>query len=79
MLKVLGFRERIHRKAHRNRPLRVREKQGNTTKSKTRARVEHVFGIQRMTAGDLLLRCVGLDRARAKIGLRNLAYNMRSS
>ncbi|MDZ7814497.1 MAG: hypothetical protein U5N86_00400 [Planctomycetota bacterium] len=30
-----------------------------------------------MTAGNLLLRCVGLDRARAKIGLRNLAHNMR--
>jgi len=50
-----------------------REKLGNRTKSKVRARVEHVFGMQKMTAGDLILRCIGLDRARAKIGLRNLA------
>lgn len=32
------------RKASRNRPLTPRQEEANTTKSKTRARVEHVFG-----------------------------------
>lgn len=76
MLEILGFRERIHRKAHRNRPLSEREKQGNKTKSRTRARVEHVFGVQLKQAGSLLMRCIGILRAEAQIGLRNIAYNM---
>lgn len=32
--------------------------------------------MQAQRAGDLLLRTVGVIRARAKIGLRNLAYNL---
>ena len=39
-------------------------------------RVEHVFGVQSQRAGGLLLRGIGIVRARAKIGLRNLAYNL---
>ena len=39
-----GLRNRIHRKANRRRKLTKREKQGNKTRSKVRARVEHVFG-----------------------------------
>ena len=52
------------------------EKQGNHTRSKTRSRVEHVFGVQAMRAGNLLIRTIGLIRAKTKIGLRNLAYNI---
>jgi len=78
-LKVLsqrGFRERLQRKGCRHQKLTQREKHGNHTRSKTRCRVEHVFGVQAMMAGDLILRTMGIIRARAKIGLRNLAYNM---
>ena len=39
-----GLKSRIHRKGHRNKPLNEREKRGNETRSKVRARVEHVFG-----------------------------------
>ena len=42
-----GLKSRIHRKAHRNRPLTEREQQGNKTRSKVRARIEHVFGSHR--------------------------------
>jgi IS5 family transposase len=45
-------------------------------RSRLRVRVEHIFGAQWQTAGKTLLRCVGITRARVKIGLRNLAYNM---
>jgi len=70
------FRERLQRKGCRHQKLTQREKRGNHTRSKTRCRVEHVFGVQAMMAGDLILRTIGIIRARAKIGLRNLAYNM---
>ena len=72
-----GLRSRIHRKAHRNRPLSKREKQGNKTRSKVRARVEHVFGAQANDMGGTLVRSIGIARAKARIGLKNLAYNMR--
>lgn len=72
-----GYREHLQRKGCRNHPLTSREKKGNHTRSKTRARVEHIFGIQSMRAGgNLVIRTIGLVRAHAKIGLRNLAYNL---
>lgn len=49
---------------------------GEQNPLKIRSRIEHVFGVQTMLAGTLILRCIGKIRARAKIGLRNLAYNM---
>jgi len=45
--------------------------------AKLRARVEHVFGTQITEMGGTLVRTVGLIRAKAKIGMKNLAYNMR--
>jgi IS5 family transposase len=71
-----GFREHLQRKGCRHQKLTEREKRGNHTRSKTRCRIEHVFGVQAMMAGDLILRTIGIVRARAKIGLRNLAYNL---
>lgn len=71
-----GFREHIQRKGCRNKKLTEREHRGNRTRSKTRSRIEHIFGIQSQRAGNLLIRSIGLVRATAKIGLRNLAYNL---
>ena len=76
-LKQKGLMSRIHRKGHRNKPLSEREKQGNKTRSSVRVRVEHVFGAQSNDMGGTLVRSVGLARAKARIGLKNLAYNMR--
>ncbi len=75
--KLKGLKSRIHRKGYRNAPLSEREKQGNTTRSRVRARVEHVFGAQSNDMGGTLVRGIGLARAKARIGLKNLAYNMR--
>ena len=77
MLSDRGLRSRIHRKAHRNRPLGEHEKKGNRTRSKVRARVEHIFGAQTNDMGGTLVRSIGLARAKARIGLKNLAYNMK--
>lgn len=75
-LEEWGLRERVQRKGVRGRPLGERERRGNRTRSKVRSRVEHVFGVQAMRAGSLLLRSIGIWRARCKIGLRNLAFNL---
>jgi len=71
-----GRRSRIHRRAARNRPLSARESQANTTRSRVRARVEHVFGHQATAMGGKLVRTIGLARAKMKIGMQNLVYNM---
>ena len=76
-VKARGLRSRIHRKGYRNRPLRDWEKASNQSRSRFRARVEHVFGAQHNDMGGTLVRSIGLVRARARIGLKNLAYNMR--
>src|SRR5271154_825823 len=47
---------------------------GNATRARVRSRVEHVFAAQKCRLG-LFVRTIGLARARAKIGLANLAYN----
>jgi IS5 family transposase len=76
-LKEKGLQSRIHRRAARNRPLSERQKSANTTRSKVRARVEHVFGHQQSSMGGKIVRTIGIVRARFKIGMMNLGYNIR--
>ena len=76
LLQQRGFRERLQRKGCKHRTLTTREQQGNKTRAKMRCRIEHVFGVMAMMAGSLVVRTIGIIRARAKIGLRNLAYNI---
>ena len=54
-----------------------RENRGSKTRSKVRTRVEHVFGVQSNYMGGKLVHSIGVVRAMARIGLKNLAYNMR--
>jgi transposase, IS5 family len=75
-LAELGFREHLQRKGCKNRTLTKWEQQGNRTRARKRSRIEHVFRVQAMMAGNLILRCIGMIRAWVKIGLRNLAYNI---
>jgi IS5 family transposase len=53
------------------------QKAANTTRSKVRARVEHVFGHQENSMGRKIVRTIGIARARFKIGMMNLGYNIR--
>ena len=63
-LKEKGLQGRIHRRAARNnRPLSERQKSANTTCSKVRARVEHVFGHQQGAMGGRIGRTIGITRA----------------
>ena len=71
-----GFVSRIHRKKPPGRPMSVRTARANGAKSKVRAKIEHIFAEQKSRMG-LFIRTVGLDRARTKIGLANLVYNVK--
>jgi transposase, IS5 family len=76
-LKARGFKSRIHVRAARSHPLSKTEAEANRKKSRVRARVEHVFGVQQTSPGGRIVRTIGIVRARAKIGLQNLVYNIR--
>ena len=76
-LAARGFTSRIHRRGCRGKPLTARQEAANKTRSSVRARVEHVFGSQHTSMGGKLLRTIGIARASMKIGMQNLAYNMR--
>ena len=71
-----GFVSCIHRKKPKGRPMAVRIRIANARKSKVRSAVEHVFAYQKGPMV-LVVRTIGIARARVKIGLANLAYNMR--
>lgn len=75
-LKEKGYRSKIQRKGCKHKQLTNREKQGNHTRSKTRCRVEHIFGAQ-SNLRKKAIRSIGCVRARAEIGMMNLVYNMR--
>jgi len=67
---------KVCEKGTRNRPLSEEQKQTNKEKSKTRSRVEHVFGFIEGSMNRFKLNCIGIKRAKSAIGLINLTYNM---
>jgi IS5 family transposase len=72
-----GLVSRIHQRATRNHPLSNAQDKANRKRSQVRARIEHVFGAQQTSLGGRLVRTIGIARAKAKIGLQNLVYNIR--
>ncbi len=77
VLKARKLTSHIHRKGKRGKPLTEQARKSNRTKSTVRVRVEHIFGAQANDMGGTIVRTIGLVRAKAKIGMKNLAYNMR--
>lgn len=75
-LKEQGWRSHIHRKGQKGKPLNARAQEANRKRSKVRARVEHVFA-QQEAMGGMMVRTIGIVRARIKIGMMNLVYNLR--
>jgi len=61
----------------RRMPLTEAKQRVNHKRSKVRATVEHIFGFQQNSLGGKFIRTIGILRARTKIGLMNLAYNMK--
>ena len=72
----IGKRSQIHRKKPKGKPMARNIALANGKRSRVRAVVEHVFADQKQRMG-LFVRTIGIERAKTKIGLANLAYNMR--
>jgi transposase, IS5 family len=71
-----GFRSQVHHRKPRSRPMAPHIRRGNAGRSKVRAAIEHVFACQKGSMA-LAIRTIGIARAKAKIGLVNLTYNIR--
>ncbi len=71
-----GFVSRVHRNKPKGRPMPETSRRANNMKSKVRSRVEHVFAEQKSRMG-LFIRTIGIARATMKIGMANLAYNIK--
>lgn len=67
---------KVHEKGYRNKPLTEEQKASNKEKSKTRVRVEHIFGFVENSMHGSFVRTIGFARAKAKIGMMNLTYNI---
>jgi IS5 family transposase len=70
-----GFKSQVHHRKPRGRPMPPHIRRGNATRSKVRARIEHVFAHQKGPMS-LVIRTIGIVRAKVKIGLANLTYNI---
>ena len=76
-LVLLSWDSQIHERGYRNHPLTEQQQETNREKSKTRAKVEHVFGAWVNEMGGKLIRSIGIERARTNLGLRNLVFNLK--
>ena len=75
-LKETGYRSHIHTKGHAGKPLSDTQRRANKKRSSVRVRVEHVFATHKQMAGDFV-RTIGYARARVKLGMINIAYNIK--
>lgn len=71
-----GLVSQIHFRRAPGKDLPANRQRANAARSKVRAHVEHPFAEMKHRMG-LFVRTIGIARARAKIGLANLAYNMK--
>ncbi len=70
------MKNRVHEKGYKNKPLTKEQISSNTEKSRTRVRVEHIFGFIENSMNGSIIRTIGIVRAEAKIGMMNLVYNI---
>lgn len=66
----------VNEKGYKNKPLTEEQKASNSRKSKVKARVEHIFGFVENSINGSYIRTVGMARAKAKIGMMNIVYNI---
>jgi IS5 family transposase len=69
-----GLVPQFQRRKPRGKPMPAHIRRGNTTRTRVRAKVEHVFAAEKRRL-HLVIRTVGQARSTAKIILANLAYN----
>jgi IS5 family transposase len=76
IIKAKQMNNKVGEQGYKNNPLTDLQKASNKEKSKTRARVEHVFGFMEMSMNGMYLQVIGIKRIKALIGLMNLTWNM---
>jgi len=77
IIRKYKMKNKVHKKAYRNKPLSGYQKKKNTEKSSIRARVEHVFAQFWVSmAGNTYIRYIGLERVASTIGMQNIVYNL---
>jgi len=76
VIRKYKLKNKVHEKGYRANPLTDKQKAKNKIKSKTRVRVEHVFGFMEQSMNGLAVKSVGIVRATGIIGLINLTYNL---
>jgi len=76
VIRKYRLKNKVHEKGYRGKPLTDKQKIKNNIKSKTRVRVEHVFGFMEQSMNGLAVKSVGIVRAIGIIGLINLTYNL---
>lgn len=76
LLKQNAIINQIHEKGTKNTKLTEEQVKSNNIKSKTRVRVEHIFGFIEKCMKGIYINTIGLIRAKAVVGLTNLTYNL---
>lgn len=66
----------IHFRKPKGKAMPAPHKRANAARSKVRSAVEHVFAVQKHRMA-LFIRTIGIERAKMKIGMANLAYNFK--
>lgn len=74
--KAVGMNPIVCAKGYRNKPLNDEQKAANKPIARVRCRIEHIFGFIEGSMKGLVLRSVGMVRAKANIALTALTYNM---
>jgi IS5 family transposase len=70
-----GLFSRVHFRKPQGKPLPDKLQRANAARSKVRSKIEHVFARQKGPMA-LFIRTIGIARARTKIGMANLVYNL---
>ncbi len=66
----------MNRKKPKGKLMSTTTRKANTSKSKIRSNIEHIFAEQKERM-DLFIRTIGSTERTTKIGLANLIYNLR--
>lgn len=76
VLKRYGMKGHINERGFRNHPLTEKQKQSNRQKSKSRARVEHIFAFITNSMNGMESRLRSFARVEVAVAMKNLTYNL---
>jgi transposase, IS5 family len=71
-----GLVSKVNQKGYRYKKITQKQRTQNTTNSRHRARIEHIFGFMANSMNGMFLKYRSLIRNAAAIGLMNLTYNL---